>query len=77
MNVHVFRCSSNPNLYGLTRDGAGSNLPADKCSGAWDYFKEMRNVVHGQPLVGVDADTLLRDLEQHGYHLADARIVTG
>lgn len=77
MNVHVFRCSSNPNLFGFTKDAKGSNLPADRCSGAWDYFKEMRNVVHGQSLVGVDADTLLSDLKQDGYHLGGAEVVTG
>ena len=69
MNVHAFRCSTDPTLYGFTQNATGANLPADKCSGAWDYFKEMRNVTPGQHLAGVDARTLLRDLGQHGYHL--------
>ena len=77
MDVHVFRCSSDPNLYGLTRDREGANLPSDKCSGAWDYLRRMRDVAPGQKLVGVDAATLLHDLNEVGYHLTSAGVAVG
>src|SRR5215207_9071804 len=32
--VHVFQCGA-ADLYGVTRDETGANLPADECSDEW------------------------------------------
>src|SRR5215212_9857234 len=48
--VHVFQCGS-ADLYGITRDQTGANLPTDECteggggsSGPWRWRKAYRRV---------------------------------
>ena len=36
--IHVFRCGED-DLYGLTEDQSGGNLPAGKGQGAWRHMK--------------------------------------
>ena len=36
--VHVFQCGS-ADLYGVTRDQTGANLPTDECTDGWRFIK--------------------------------------
>jgi hypothetical protein len=38
--VHVFQCGS-ADLYGVTRDQTGANLPTDECSEGWRFIRPM------------------------------------
>ena len=69
LTVHVFRCSVDPALCGYTTDPMGANLPAHVPEGEWAYFTTLQ-VAPGQDRVGLDADALLRDVQERGYHLA-------
>lgn len=36
--IHVFQCG-NTDLFGLTEDHTGANLPIEECSGGWRFIK--------------------------------------
>jgi hypothetical protein len=37
-SIHLFQCGS-ADLYGLTQDQTGANLPTDECTGRWRLVK--------------------------------------
>lgn len=38
--LHVFQCGRS-DLFGLTHDGSGANLPADACADQWRHVKSV------------------------------------
>lgn len=38
--LHIFQCGG-ADLYGLTHDPAGANLPPDSCAGGWRLLKSL------------------------------------
>jgi hypothetical protein len=49
--VHVFQCGS-ADLYGVTQDQTGANLPIDECKEGWRFLKTvLEAVIEGSPIV--------------------------
>jgi len=69
MQVHIFRGAGR--VFGVTRDSAGANLPAQY--GEWTPFKSLE-MARGEPQPGVDVDECLDDIERFGFHLTDAHV---
>ncbi|HZW46716.1 MAG TPA: hypothetical protein VFF61_04255 [Microvirga sp.] len=57
--VHLFQCGD-ADLYGLTQDLSGANLPTDECTGGWRLLKTVE--FEGDlPPWGIDAAWQERD----------------
>jgi hypothetical protein len=76
VDVHIFKSDSQDDLYGLTLEQSGDNLPADK--GPWTYFRYIP-IIEGQfsPQVGVEdedfEENALAAMESDGFYLTKAR----
>jgi hypothetical protein len=69
--THVFKCHSNSNRYGFTKDRTGANLPVgDVCSG-WDYFKQ--GDLSKEPLIGINNKEAIAAVEAQGLMFATLR----
>jgi hypothetical protein len=73
--LHVFRCGAT-DLYAITEDGAGANLPGELCSSRWLKMKTMRYEPHLPPW-GIDVaaqdmqGALLAGLSLNGYFISE------
>lgn len=73
--LHVFRCGAQ-DLYAITEDAAGANLPADLCSSRWLLMKSMEFEGHLPP-GGLDVaaqdmqGAVLAGLAQNGYFISE------
>ena len=73
--LHVFRCGAE-DLYGITEDATGANLPKDLCSSRWMLMKSMAFEGHGTPY-GLDIASqemqgaLLAGLSQNGFFISE------
>lgn len=67
MLVHIFRGPGR--VFGFTEDETGNNLPERYAP--WSSFKTL-DMFPDEPQRGVDVNTCLSDIEQHGFHLTDA-----
>lgn len=70
MKLHAFMGLDG--WYALTKDGAGSNLPADK--GPWRAFRSIDMAPGEYPRWGVSTEKALSDIEAVGYHLTQIKI---
>lgn len=74
--LHVFRCGTQ-DLYGITQDASGGNLPPDLCSSRWMLVKTLNYDPHMPPW-GVDIaaedrqGALLAGLSQNGFFISEA-----
>ena len=74
--VHVFQCGS-ADLYGVTRDQTGANLPTDECSEGWRFIRTME-MEEGLPPRGMAVAWQERDaavraaIADHGYFIGEA-----
>ena len=74
--VHVFQCGSN-DLYGLTQDQAGANLPRDECADGWRLVGTVE-MEEGLPPRGMTVAWQERDaavraaIANHGYFIGEA-----
>ena len=74
--VHVFQCGA-ADLYGVTRDETGANLPADECSDEWRLVTTVE-MEEGLPPLGMDVAWQDRDaavraaIADHGFFIGDA-----
>jgi hypothetical protein len=73
--LHVFRCGAE-DLYAITEDATGANLPADLCTSRWLLMKSMD--FDGQlPPWGLDVASeerqgaLLAGLAQNGFFVSE------
>ena len=74
--VHVFQCGS-ADLYGVTRDQTGANLPTDECSEGWRFIKtvEMEEGLppRGMAVAWQERDAAVRAaIADHGYLIGEA-----
>ena len=69
--VHIFRCGS-ADLYGVTVDQTGANLPTDECAEGWRFLTTM-DMEEGLPPRGMaiawqERDAAVRAaLQDHGF----------
>lgn len=74
--LHVFRCGAQ-DLYAVTEDATGANLPPDMCSSRWLLMKTMRFDARLPPW-GLDIaaqdmqGALLAGLSQNGFFVSNA-----
>jgi predicted enzyme related to lactoylglutathione lyase len=71
MTLYIFRCRAKPKLYGATRYETASNLPADRCSGGWEFHERVELTDRGTVRFAVDAGTLRRQIRQNGWYVWD------
>lgn len=69
MRLYIFRCSNKLDLYGVSLDAEGRNLPSHICSGRWARQRET-DVEPGAHIAGFVSRDLFRDLEDKSFHLA-------
>ncbi len=73
--LHVFRCGAE-DLYAITEDATGANLPADLCGSRWLLMKSMDFDGHLPPW-GLDVASeerqgaLLAGLAQNGFFVSE------
>ncbi len=73
---HVFRCGS-ADLYAVTRDQTGANLPADQCMEGWHFVRTVELDV-GLPPWGMDVawqdhDAVVRAaIASNGFFIGEA-----
>ena len=74
--VHVFQCGS-VDLYGVTRDETGANLPTDECADGWRFIRAME-MEEGLPPRGMvvawqERDAAVRAaIADHGFFIGEA-----
>jgi hypothetical protein len=74
--VHIFRCGS-ADLYGVTEDQTGGNLPTAECSAGWRLIRSME-LEEGLPPRGMSVAWQERDsavrgaIADHGYFIGEA-----
>jgi hypothetical protein len=73
--LHVFRCGVQ-DLYAVTQDRTGANLPGDLCTSRWLLMKSLRYEAHLPPW-GLDITAqekqgaLLAGLQQNGFFISE------
>jgi hypothetical protein len=75
MKLYTFRCSNKPDLFAVSQEPAGSNLPGNICTGKWVRHSETE-ARPGDHIAGFVSHDLFRDLERQGFHLASGIRVT-
>lgn len=74
--IHIFRCGVE-DLYGITEDATGANLPGELCRSRWMLMKTMRYEAHLPPW-GLDIaaeekqGAILAGLSQNGYFISES-----
>ena len=69
MRIFTFRCSNKSDVFAVSEDPAGSNLPSI-CTGKWEQHGEPAEVKPGAHIAGFVSRDLFRDLERQGFHVA-------
>ena len=69
MKIYTFRCSKKPDLFAVSLEMNGGNLPPNLCAGQWLSINE-ETVQPGDRVVGFVSRDLFRDLSRQGFHLA-------
>ncbi|HET9215408.1 MAG TPA: VOC family protein [Terriglobia bacterium] len=69
MKLYIFRCKTQPKVYGATRYETASNLPTDTCSGAWEFYERVDLGARGMLRYGVDTGAIRRYVRQRGWHV--------
>jgi hypothetical protein len=74
--IHVFQCGG-ADLYGITPDRTGANLPADECRDGWQFIKtiELEGGVHrGMDIAWGDRNAaVIAAIINVGYFIGEAR----
>jgi hypothetical protein len=73
--IYTFRCSNKSDLFAVSLDPHGSNLPRNICTGDWLWHGEAV-AEPGDHIAGFVSRDLFRDLDRQGYHLASGVRVT-
>jgi hypothetical protein len=66
--VHVFRSSTDPNLYGYTAERTGNALPRAPRGSKWTYLSEIA-VFPENTQTAVNVADMLGNIQRRGYHL--------
>ncbi len=78
MKLHLFKCSLESTIKGITSDKTGHNLPKDICqNGQWVY-KEQIEINPNDPVkVGSPAPEVILDtIKEEGYVVLKREIIT-
>ena len=77
--IHVFRCEST-DLYGVTNDRTGANLPTDECTAGWQFVRTVEftggipprgmNVAWQEQIAAVRAA-----VTDHGFFIGEAGVL--
>lgn len=78
MKLFVFRCRGQHQVYAASRYETGSDLPADRCAGGWDFVKLVNLTDSGTAGIdvrelGVDVRALRQGIKHQGWHLWESR----
>lgn len=75
--VHIFNCSTNKTLFGLTYDSTASNLPKEACKGQWEKFQTI-HISKTDPILfsGLQPTDIIEKLDTVGYMLYIVKIVS-
>ena len=73
--IYTFRCSTKPDLFAVSLNPTGNNLPGIVCTGEWLRHGEAV-VEPGDHIAGFVSRDLFRDLDRLGFHLASGVRVT-
>ena len=76
MRIFTFRCSNKPDLFAVSEDPAGGNLPTSICTGKWERHSGPTETKPGDHIAGFVSRDLFRDLEVRGFHIASGVRVT-
>lgn len=68
MLAHVFKCSSR-NVYGVSVDRSGANMPEAPGGSRWEYVKDIQLHPQDQRLA-IDSDEAISCLKEQGYYVA-------
>ena len=68
--VYIFRCSNKADLFAVSLNSTGDNLPPNICSGEWGRYGETLVEPGVTHLTGFVAADLYRDLEKQGFYIA-------
>ncbi len=73
--VHIFNCSTDNSLYGMTLDKTGANLPNEYCRGKWVYIDTISIATSDPRLIsGVLPKDVLEAIDEVGYYLTQVQI---
>ena len=77
--VHVFRCG-NTDLYGVSSEQTGANLPTDECTAGWQFLRTVE-FTEGLPPRGVNVAWQERiaavraAVTDHGFFIGEADVM--
>ena len=71
MTLYIFRCRQRPKKYGATRYETGSNLPADRSSGGWQFYRRVELGPRETFPFEVETTLVLNQVRRNGFHIWD------
>src|SRR5690349_12332473 len=71
MTLYIFRCRLRPRKYGATRYETGSNLPAERSFGGWDFYQRVDVGSRGTVPFEVETPLLLNQVRRNGFYVWD------
>jgi predicted enzyme related to lactoylglutathione lyase len=71
MTLYIFRCRLRPKKYGATRYETGSNLPADRSSGAWQFYRRLELGPRETLPFDVETSLVLNEVRRNGFYVWD------
>jgi hypothetical protein len=72
VTLYSFQSGKNRNLFALTPDAKGANLPS--ALGPWSKHKEV-NVNRGEgPRIGADSDEILEGINRDGFFIGGVKV---
>ena len=64
--AHLFRCG---NLYAVSLDPTGSNIPGDGCYEGWEHVSEFELGVHEAVPAAMNPEPIIRGIRANGYYV--------
>jgi predicted enzyme related to lactoylglutathione lyase len=71
MTLYIFRCRLRPRKYGATRYETGSNLPAERSSGGWEFYQRVDLGARGTVPFEVETPLLVSQVRRNGFYVWD------
>ena len=70
--AHLFRCGD---LYAVSLDPTGSNIPMKGCYDGWKYLAEFQLGVHDAVPAPISPEPIIRGIRAYGYYVWSERSV--
>lgn len=64
--AHLFHCGD---LYAVSLDPAGANIPLDGCYEGWEHVSEFELGVHEAVPAAMDPEPIIRGIRAYGYYV--------